>query len=522
MVPAFLLLTGNWTFFNNVIDVYPVFDGNVFFILSLGVFCYCLITLLALTFSLIIPARFVLSAFILVAAATGYYADQLGIVIDDDMIRNLIETNIREAIDLINIGFLTRFFTLGVLPVLLIWWLPYQRATIITEIRYKLQTAAIIIGLVVLCMAPLTDYYASFFREHKPLRYYSNPAYPIYSTGKYISQKIKSTEEKKFIYLTTSALREPGDAGNGLVIMVVGETARADRFSLNGYAKNTNPKLSKIENIISYSDISSCGTSTIISVPCMFAHDTRETFDRSNSDNKQNLLDILKLAGVNVLWRDNNSDSKGVANRVTYEDFKSSAINPVCNPECRDIGMLDGLQTYIDQQKGDILIVLHQMGSHGPAYFKRYPPEFEKFTPACTTVELSKCSTEEINNAYDNTIVYTDFFLSKVIEFLKKNTPAYETSMLYVSDHGESLGEKNLYLHGLPYLFAPKEQTQVPVIIWVGDSSDIDYDQTVSIKDNISSHDAIFSTLLSIFEIDANIPEGNHKPLVILRSTEKY
>jgi len=522
LTSAFLVITGNWTFFDNVTHVYPLIEKNIFFIFSLSVFCYCLIALLALIFSLIIPTRMVLSIFILIAAATGYYADQLGVVIDSEMIRNLVETNINEASDLINIGFLIRFSVLGILPVFIVWRLRYHQASIITEVRYKIQTMSIMIGLIALAIAPLTDHYSSFFREHKPLRYYSNPAFPIYSTGKYISQIIASTRTNKFIQITQTAKRDTHDTDRELVIMVVGETARADRFSLNGYTKNTNPNMSEIENIISYSNVSSCGTSTSISVPCMFSFQSRENFDRSETDHMQNVLDILKLAGVNILWRDNNSDSKHVADRVIYEDFKSSDNNTICDRECRDVGMLVGLQEYIDQQDGDILIVLHQMGSHGPAYYKRYPARFEQFKPACSTAELSDCSLEEISNAYDNTILYTDYFLSKVIEFLKKNTPAYETSMLYVSDHGESLGENNLYLHGLPYIFAPEEQTHVPIIVWAGNSSDIDYDATMLNKDKKTSHDIIFGSLLSIFEITTNLLLDDKQPLMHLKPKDKH
>ena len=114
------------------------------------------------------------------------------------------------------------------------------------------------------------------------------------------------------------------------------------------------------------------------------------------------------------------------------------------------------------------------MGNHGPAYFKRYPKEFEKFKPACQTAELSECSDEEIGNAYDNAILYTDYFLSQVVQLLKQNEQKFEASMLYISDHGESLGENNLYLHGMPYMLAPSEQTDVPVIVWAGKTSDID------------------------------------------------
>lgn len=229
------------------------------------------------------------------------------------------------------------------------------------------------------------------------------------------------------------------DPDRELVIMVVGETGRADHWSLNGYGHETNPLLSR-EDVINFPDFWSCGTFTSYSVPCMFSRLGREQFTPEKAKDEDNVLDILQRAGVSVLWRDNNSNSKGVADRVAYEDFKKPDKNPVCDEgECRDEGMLHGLQEYIDAQKGDIMIVLHQMGNHGPAYYKRYPKAFERFTPACQTNDLGSCSKEEINNAYDNAIIYTDYFLSKAIALLKRNDKKFETAMLYVADHGESL-----------------------------------------------------------------------------------
>ncbi len=516
LTPIFLILTGNHAFFEKLTDVYPVSAGNWLFLLSLAVLYYCIILLLELLFSLLIPTRIVVSFFILLAAVCGYYTDQLGTVIDSDMIRNIVETNISEASELLTASFILRVITLGIIPVFFIWLMPFKKTDLTKHLRLKILSAAISIIVIVLCIMPLSDHYASFFREHKPVRYYCNPVFPIYSAGKYITQEIKAGRIDEFIYLTKKAQHTVGRKPE-LVIVVVGETARSDRFSLNGYSRDTNPELSKIDNVISYSNMSSCGTSTAISVPCMFAYTGHDAFDPDTAAHTQNALDILNMAGVNVLWRDNNSDSKGVATNITYQDFKSPDINPDCDIECRDTGLIDGLQTYIDNHTGDILIVLHQMGSHGPAYYKRYPKSFEKFTPACLTAELSQCSNEEINNAYDNTILYTDFFLAKTIHLLQKNTQNYETAMFYISDHGESLGEKGLYLHGMPYIFAPREQTHVAAITWVGESSDIDYQKTMTLKDSPHSHDTVFNTLLSVFEISTDLSLPEVSPLVYLK-----
>jgi len=285
---------------------------------------------------------------------------------------------------------------------------------------------------------------------------------------------------------------------------VVGETARADRFSLNGYQRETNPLLKK-EQLVSFSNFWSCGTSTAVSVPCMFSNINASDYKKENVKSTENIVDVLQHAGVNVLWLDNNSDSKGVALRVPYQSYKSPEINTVCDPECRDIGMLKNIQGYIEEHpQGDIFIVLHQMGNHGPAYYKRYPAEFEKFTPVCKTNQLEDCSKEELNNAYDNAILYTDYFLSEVIGLLKENVENFETAMFYVSDHGESLGENGLYLHGLPRFIAPDTQTHVPAIIWFDDGFyGLDMKLLARKTDNKYNHDNVFHTILGFMEIES-------------------
>jgi len=255
----------------------------------------------------------------------------------------------------------------------------------------------------------------------------------------------------------------------------------------------------------------SCGTSTAYSVPCMFSIYDRKDYNYKKGISTYNILDVLQSTkDIQILWRDNNSDSKGVALRVPYEDYKTSDKNTICedNSECRDEGMLVGLDDYISKNKGkDILIVLHQMGNHGPAYYKRYPKSFEKFTPVCKTNQLEKCTKEEISNGYDNALLYTDYFLSKTINLLKKYDNTHETAMIYMSDHGESLGENGVYLHGLPYFMAPDSQKHIGSFIWFGDEmkKDMPLEKIKQKKDDEFSHDNLFHTLLSLFEVETEI-----------------
>jgi lipid A ethanolaminephosphotransferase len=241
----------------------------------------------------------------------------------------------------------------------------------------------------------------------------------------------------------------------------------------------------------------------------MFSIFDKPDFSYKKGKNTENILDVLTHTKyIDILWRDNNSDSKGVADRVEFEDYKNPKTNPICNVECRDEGMLAGLDNYIKEHKNrDILIVLHQMGNHGPAYYKRYPKEFEKFKPVCKTNQLENCTEEEISNAYDNALLYTDYFLSKVINFLKNYNNSYETAMIYISDHGESLGENGVYLHGLPYFIAPENQTHVGAFIWLGKeiTKEVDIDKLKQINDKEYSHDNLFHTLLGIFEVNSKV-----------------
>jgi lipid A ethanolaminephosphotransferase len=430
------------------------------------------------------------------------------VVIDSSMIRNTLQTDLHESSDLFSIWLVVYVLLLGVLPSLLIYKSKVVYRPWKNELFSKLKTIVLSMLIIFLMVFSFSKFYTSFFREHKPLRYYTNPTYWIYSIGNYI---FKQSNSGPIIVkpIGVDANIDDNNSKKRLVIVVVGESARADHFSLDGYSKDTNPFLKK-DDIINYSNFSSCGTSTAESVPCMFSVYNRGEYSYQKGVSTQNVLDILKRTKkVDILWRDNNSDSKGVALRVPYQNYKTAKNNTICeDKECRDIGMLVGLDSYIKKHRNkDILIILHQMGNHGPAYYKRYPKAFEKFKPVCKTNQLEQCSKEEINNAYDNVILYTDYFLDKTINFLKKYNDTYKTAMIYMSDHGESLGENGIYLHGMPYFMAPKEQKHIGSLIWLGNSmkKDIDYTKLKQNSNNQYSQDYLFHTLLGIFKVNTKV-----------------
>lgn len=507
LTTIFLMVFLNASFFSNVLAVYPLADHNFLFIVSLSVVFYSITVLL---FSLICfrhTIKPVLILILLVSSATGYFMDTYNVVIDDAMIDNTMKTDFSEASDLLSFRLILYIVFLGLLPSVYIYKVKIKYRGFKQELfsRLKLISASLVmfIGLILLS----NNYYASFFREHKILRYYSNPSYYVYSVGKYVAVFFESGMIEVKVIGEDAAI-PPSDEHRELIVLVLGETARADRFELNGYGKATNPLLKK-EKVFSFSNVWACGTSTATSVPCMFSIHRASDYSKSKALSTENSLDVLQHAGVNVLWLDNNSDSKGVALRVPHESYKTTDHNPVCDVECRDEGMLANLQAYIDKHPvGDIFIILHQMGNHGPAYYKRYPQQFEKFTPVCKTNQLESCSDEEINNAYDNAILYTDYFLSKTIALLKSNDDKFEAGMLYISDHGESLGEGGLYLHGLPNLFAPDEQKHVPMIMWFSDSFDhdeLDYKKLEEDRNRKFSHDNLFHTILGLMEIETSV-----------------
>jgi lipid A ethanolaminephosphotransferase len=499
----FIVLVANTVFFEKLNNLYP-WQDNLSFMSSLTLLVITLNILLMILLNIVIPAKVVVAVLLLITAVVDYHAIVLGVLVDKVMIQNIVETNLAEAKDIINIGLWTKVVFIAILPTFLLLSIKVKTFTRLQALRHQTISIVGIMLLIPILIAPFTVQYTSFFRLHKPIRYYTNPLFPVYSAFDYLAGKIALANDVKFITRTKNTQKNSSTVKPKLMIMVVGEAVRADHIALNGYSRDTTPNMSHQTGLLNFSQVKSCGTSTAVSVPCMFSFSGRDDFDLGEAKNTQNVLDVLANSGVRVSWRDNNSSSKGVANRLPYQSYRNSEHNTVCDVECRDSGMLVDLQDYINQQTQDTLIVLHQMGNHGPAYFKRYPKSFEFFTPACQSAELSQCSQSEIINAYDNAIRYTDQFLAEIIQILQANSAQYNTGMLYVSDHGESLGENGLYLHGLPYAFAPDAQIHVPIMSWFS-APYVDIEKTKAHKDQTYSHDVISGALLTLFEVNTDI-----------------
>lgn len=338
---------------------------------------------------------------------------------------------------------------------------------------------------------------------------YISPGFTFTSIIKFLSNG--SEQENVFTLIGEDAHVAVHKRRKTVGIFVVGETARADHFGLNGYTKNTTPLLAN-KNIFNFTNVTSCGTSTAYSVPCMFSFLEADDYKPERASQQSNLLDIVEKAGVKAVWRDNNSSCKGVCSRIESVNFRD-AIDPDSqfynHGEYVDEILLTDLNSYIDNTDSDILIVLHQLGSHGPAYHKRYPEKFNVLTPNCESNSPHTCTNLEVSNSYDNTILYTDYILTKTIDLLESNSSKYDSFMVYSSDHGESLGENGVYLHGLPRSIAPTAQTHVPLLFWFSDNlksdNNIDKQSLIKCSNKHLSHDNLVHSILSLYHINTEL-----------------
>ena len=454
----------------------------------------------------------VITLLLLLAAFASHYMLTYGILVDTLMVINVLQTDTREARDQLSWQLAVTVLVLGVLPAM---WLWRQPMSLLTWKHQLLRNSLLCLTGLVLSFAMLQwvfQDFASLMRNHTQLRYQINPLNSIYalldltvipSDRPNGPIQALGTDAHIMHRSTATAERPP------LLVLVLGETARSQNFSLNGYERLTNPFLAK-ENITSFTQVESCGTSTAESVPCMFSHLGRVAYAQRNQD-FENLLDVLQHAGYAVLWIDNQSGCKDQCDRVTNINTSNLQVPGHCEVgECRDTVMLTGIDAELaklpaEQRARGTVVVMHQMGSHGPAYFKRTPDEFKKFVPECQDTSLSHCDRAQVVNAYDNTILLTDYFLTRVIAWLKTQEKTNTPAMLYVADHGESLGEKNLYLHGLPFAVAPAEQKTVPLITWLSPG----FEQLTRVntrclqanRDKSLSHDNLFHSVLGLMAV---------------------
>jgi len=445
-------------------------------------------------------------------AGATYFMHTYGAVIDKNMMVNVFETNSQEATALVTPQMLLWIAGIGLIPSIALlfirvrsgkWWY-----------TLLMRFAAFLGALMVIILVASVFYkdYASLFRNNKSIVKMVTPA-------NYVSAMMKYSQERWFAGDQT-LVRIGQDAHKGpailaqkkktVLILVVGEASRAANYSLNGYERDTNPQL-KQQNVINFPHASSCGTETAVSVPCMFSGMPRKKYDADLAQHQEGLLDVLAHAGVNVLWRENDGGCKGACNRVPHTDMTQWKLDQFCKDKsCIDDVNFNRLDNVLDGLKQDTVLVIHLMGSHGPAYYQRYPQAYRRFTPTCDTNQIQDCDHQALINTYDNTILYTDSVLGKAIDTLKARQATMNTALIYLSDHGESLGENGVYLHGTPYLLAPEQQTHIPFMFWLSP----DYVKNFRVNETCLreqaakqtvSQDNLFSTALGMMNIKSSV-----------------
>jgi len=480
----------NITFFSKLFH-YAVNEHNYFLALSAPFILMLMLIAILNTLLLFTSKKFFrLSLVVLIFAGIlgSYFIDSFGAIIDANMYTNMFQTDSTEILDLLTPKLLLYVGAATLISLWVLFKAPIRFESFTQEFAQKALVLIVSLLMVLGVYMNFGKSYSSFFRNHNELKMYINPYYPIASFVKFAYSKIKP--KPVFSTIAMDATR-PIHEKKKLVVFILGETARARNFALFGYDRPTNPLLSKRDDIVFLDNFASCGTATAISVPCMFSKFGRTNWSEEK-ESYENIVDVLAKTGVRVIWRDNNSGGdKKVAKRMSdVVNYGGKGFDDV---------LLRDFQANIDKQYKDTFVVLHQEGSHGPTYFKRYPDTFKTFTPTCDTQDLEKCTQEMIVNTYNNTIAYTDYIINETITRLKANEDKYDTTLIYISDHGESLGENGVYLHGLPYMIAPEDQKHVPALFYFSDKAKR---EALHVKaDERFSQDNLFHTLLTLFEV---------------------
>ena len=506
----YIALALNIDFYRQAYALLPVNSlHNALVFLSMPVVAFAVMAIFLTLASLIRLEKLATTLFILLSACAQYFMMNFGIIVDRSMVTNILDTTSAESYALLSGQMIVVLGFTALLFIALAWWIKIKPAANLWRGTLTRAVTLVISAVLILLVAALFyKDYASLFRNNKELVKSLNPSNSIVAVNSWYFHHqmdnlplVKIGEDAK-----QKAVMKNGPRKN-LTILIVGETSRAANFSLGGYDRETNPLLAK-DNVVYFPKTSSCGTATAVSVPCMFSNMPRTGYDESLAHHQEGLLDIIQRAGIQVLWNDNDGGCKGACDRVPHQDVTDLKLPGECiNGECYDEVLFHGLEQAIDNMHGDGVIVLHTIGSHGPTYYNRYPPAFRRYTPTCDTSEIQSCSQEQLKNSYDNTILYVDYIVDKAIKLLQSKQDKFTTSLVYLSDHGESLGENGVYLHGLPYTIAPETQKHVPMLVWLSDDYQKRYGINYSClqkqaKENDYSQDNLFSTMLGMTGVE--------------------
>lgn len=463
---------------NNVQDGFNgvlIMGGAAIVMLALNYFVYY-----SLLYGGRIFGKILLSLMFVGNAIALYFINTYEVLITDKMMGNVFNTRYSEASGFFSFSAIWYIIFLGIMPCIYIF---------IRKIEYgNIKKYASCIGMAWLIILSGTLVNMQNFtwidRHASKVGSMLMPWSYIVNTIRYNNHVRKAN--RKEIKLPDANI---STAEKEVCVLIIGESARRDHFSLYGYDRETNPLLKN--DSVTALIAKSAATYTTEGLKALLSY-------TPSSKLYEILPNYLYRTGVDVVWRTTNWGEPPVHidKYYTITDIKQQYPN---SDERYDEILLEGLENEIERNnKEKQLIVLHTNTSHGPTYFKKYPSAFETFKPVCTTVEMSKSNQEELINAYDNTILYTDYLIHSVIDKLRKIKDV-RSCVLYVSDHGESLGENNLYMHGVPMIMAPAEQIEIPFIVWTSDSTT----QVKNLKEVGQYH--VFHSTLYFLGIDSPI-----------------
>jgi lipid A ethanolaminephosphotransferase len=501
-VASYIMVVLNTGFWDRMADIYGASPAR------LALFSIAIFALTVLTLEFFGPGRLqkpVAAVMILMAAGANHYEQAFGVLIDREMVRNVFETTLTESRHLMTPAALEALGFTGAFPAALVFWPRIERVSRWHHLwRWPL---GVTVAFAVVAGGLFADFkaFSAVLRERKDLMASYQPGATIGALARYGKQQF-ATQSTILRPIATDARRGPYLAKTEkpvLLVLFVGETLRAQNWGLNGYSRDTTPELAR-RAVINFPDVNACGTSTAVSLPCMFSSLTGSEYSRDRFLSEENLLDVLARSGFAVRWVDNNTGDQRIATRTGWEKVDATLDPAACAIECSDAVFLPLIEQTLDRITQDTVLVLHMIGNHGPAYFLRYPPERAVFTPDCQTAEFARCDIAEIVNAYDNAVLETDRVLARTIDLLAATDKAHG-AMLFLSDHGESLGEGGLFLHAAPLFMAPDTQTKVPMVLWLGTG----FQQTMALNvaclaekaQNSTSHDALFHSILGLLDI---------------------
>lgn len=511
LLSLFFTAALNWTFFARVYGYLTTLpETNPLFWLAIPVAVFAVFYFLLSLFLLPGIARFLLALVILGSALVSLLGVRYGIIFDYTMIDNFIETDSAEAKTYFNLFNVSYVLLLGVVPAILM----LSTHIIYRPFKQELMRRSLgVMGSIIVFAAIAGLFYKDFAatgRNNEHVHQYLVPNQMVYSVSKYVAKNLVLSE-LPYQDLTAGAVHAQKDAYPELMVLVLGETARASNFSWDGYSRDTN-RYTKAAGFMNVGNVAACGTATAYSVPCMFSLLDREHYSADAATHQSNILDVVRAAGFDVRWIENNSGCKGVCRQSEMVKIPTDASDPLCDGEyCFDEVLVRELDRILAEPlKRDTLIVLHMIGSHGPTYYRRYPEQFREFTPDCPRSDIQNCSTEQIVNAYENTILYTDYVLAQISRRLTETRSQQPSVLLYISDHGESLGEHGLYLHGMPYQLAPEEQRTVPELLWLSDGYLTEHDLSSNCLSQLASerkasHDNVSHTVLGLLGIESPV-----------------